>query len=151
MDSVAFYVIAQGPFYKNDICQINFGNTFLSLPYVLSVGIIFCHIHNNPEMEKKKTRLLRSYQSLEVVTTSERILHVLIPGSRTSLYDGPSLVLLVKNTGQNKFPNKDFLGCPAPLPPVELPDNAVAVRISILFNTKYTCSSFVYQTSSGRR
>jgi len=54
MNSVAFYVIPQGPFYKNDICQINFGNTFLSLPYVLSVGIIFCHIRNKPEMEKKK-------------------------------------------------------------------------------------------------
>jgi hypothetical protein len=53
MDSVAFYVILQGPFYKNTISQINFGNTFLSSPYVLSVGIIFCHIHNNPEMKKK--------------------------------------------------------------------------------------------------
>jgi hypothetical protein len=53
MDSLAFYVIAQGPFYKNGICHINFGNTFLSSPYVLSVGIIFCHIHNNPEMGKK--------------------------------------------------------------------------------------------------
>jgi hypothetical protein len=53
MNSVAFYVIPQGPFYKNDICKINFGNTLLSLPYVLSVGIIFCHIRNNPEMKKK--------------------------------------------------------------------------------------------------
>jgi hypothetical protein len=54
MNSVAFYVIPQGPFYKNDICKINFGNTLLSLPYVLSVGIIFCHIRNNPEMKKKR-------------------------------------------------------------------------------------------------
>jgi hypothetical protein len=77
MDSLGFYVIAQGRIYKNGICQINFGNTCLSLPYVLSVGIIFCHIRNNPEMGGKK-RLSRSYQSLEVVTTSERILHVFI-------------------------------------------------------------------------
>ncbi len=47
-DSLAFYVIAQGRFHKNDICQINFGKSFLSSPYVLSVGIIFCHIRNNP-------------------------------------------------------------------------------------------------------
>jgi hypothetical protein len=26
MDSMAFYVVAQGPFYKNGICEINFGN-----------------------------------------------------------------------------------------------------------------------------
>jgi len=25
---MAFYVITQGPFYRNGICQINFGNTF---------------------------------------------------------------------------------------------------------------------------
>jgi hypothetical protein len=53
MNSVAFYVIAQGPVYKNDICHINFGNTILSSPYVLSDGIIFCHIRNNPKMRKK--------------------------------------------------------------------------------------------------
>jgi subtilase family serine protease len=52
---VAFYVIAQGPGYKNDICHINFGNTVLSSPYVLSVGIInFWHICNNREMKKKR-------------------------------------------------------------------------------------------------
>jgi hypothetical protein len=54
MNSVALYIIAQGPFYKNDICQIIFGITVLSSPYVLSVGIIFCHIRNNPEMKKKR-------------------------------------------------------------------------------------------------
>jgi hypothetical protein len=54
MNSVAFYVIAQGPVNKNDICLINFGNTVLSSPYVLSVGIIFWHIRNNREMKKKR-------------------------------------------------------------------------------------------------
>jgi hypothetical protein len=57
MDSMAFYVIAQGPFYKNGICQIKFLEHFLkSSPYVLSVGIIFCHIHNNPQMKKEKKK-----------------------------------------------------------------------------------------------
>jgi hypothetical protein len=67
-----------------------------------------------------------------------------------SIYNGSSLVFCLKTLVKNKFP-KDFLGCPAPSPAVEPPDNAVAVRISILFNTKYPCSSFVYQTSSGLR
>jgi hypothetical protein len=53
MDFVAFYVIVQGPFYKNGICQINFGNIFKFLPYVFSIGITFCHICNNPKMKKK--------------------------------------------------------------------------------------------------
>jgi hypothetical protein len=40
---------------------------------VLSVGIIFCHIHNNPEMKKEKKRLVEIkqvavYKSLQVAS-----------------------------------------------------------------------------------
>jgi hypothetical protein len=62
MDSVAVYVIVQGPVYKTGICQINFVNTLLSSPYVLSVGIIFCLICNNPEMKKKKADTYIAHQ-----------------------------------------------------------------------------------------
>jgi hypothetical protein len=69
---MAFNVIAQGPFYKKKHLPDKFLEQFLSSSYVLSVGIIFCHIHNNPEMKKKKKKKgwYRSHNWLIQVVTS---------------------------------------------------------------------------------
>jgi hypothetical protein len=69
MDSMAFNVIAQGPFYKKWHLPDKFWeHFFLSSSYMLSVGIIFCHIHNNPEMQKRRLvqiKQLAVYKSLQ--------------------------------------------------------------------------------------
>jgi hypothetical protein len=53
IDYVTFYLITQKHFYKNDLCQIFFLNTFISSPHVLFVPKMFCHL-NHTKFEKKK-------------------------------------------------------------------------------------------------
>jgi ubiquitin C-terminal hydrolase len=52
MDFVAFYVILQGPFYKNGICQVNFGNTFF----------IFATFTTTQKWKKKKADTYTAHQ-----------------------------------------------------------------------------------------
>jgi hypothetical protein len=56
MDSVTFYIVAQGLLHKNGICQIIFGNTSLSWSHVLLVAEMFCHLHHNPNLKKLKRK-----------------------------------------------------------------------------------------------
>jgi hypothetical protein len=60
MDFVAFYVIVQGPLYKNGIFQINFGNIFLFSPYLFHVGIFLPHLQQ-PRNEKKRLCKVKTF------------------------------------------------------------------------------------------
>jgi hypothetical protein len=57
IDYVTFYLITQKHFYKNDLCQIFFLNTFISSPHVLFVAKIFCHL-SHTKFEKKKKKVV---------------------------------------------------------------------------------------------